>query len=111
MELPDDSIKRKAMKFVSGFPGVESVSVDMKDKKLTLTGDVDPESIVGKLRKLCRTEIVSVEEEKEDKKKEKKEDKKGDEPDQLADLVKAYQNYYRDQMTSYLLCQKYGRRS
>ena len=83
------------------------MSVNMKEQKLTLTGDVDPESIVDKLRKLCRTEIVSVEEEKEDKKKEKKEEKDEHENEPMADLVKAYQNYHRNQMMSFLS----GRRS
>nr|KYP61922.1 hypothetical protein KK1_016436 [Cajanus cajan] len=60
------------MKTASGLLGVESVSVDMKDKKMTLSGDVDPVSAVCKLRKLCHTEIVSVEQPK-DKEKEKNE--------------------------------------
>ncbi|KAK4279298.1 hypothetical protein QN277_011097 [Acacia crassicarpa] len=102
VELHDDSIKKKAMKAVSGLQGVESVSVDLKDKKLTLTGDIDPVSVVGKLRKLCNTEIISVgpakEEKKEEKKEDKKEDKKKDEKEQVADLLKAYQNYYQNQM-------------
>nr|KYP61927.1 hypothetical protein KK1_016441 [Cajanus cajan] len=56
------------MKIASGLSGVESVSVDMKDKKMTLSGNVDPVSAVCKLRKLCQTEIVSVEQAKEEKK-------------------------------------------
>ncbi|KAF7813087.1 heavy metal-associated isoprenylated plant protein 39-like [Senna tora] len=60
--------------------GVESVSVDMKDNKLTLTGDIDPVGIVGKLRKICHTHIVSVGPAKEEKKEEPKkaEAKKGE---------------------------------
>ncbi|KAF7813088.1 Retrovirus-related Pol polyprotein from transposon TNT 1-94 [Senna tora] len=59
---------------------VESVSVDMKDNKLILTGDIDPVSIVGKLRKICHTHIVSVGPAKEEKKEEPKkaEEKKGE---------------------------------
>ena len=34
--------------------------MDMKDKKMTVIGDVDPVSIVGRLRKLCHPEILSV---------------------------------------------------
>ncbi|CAN1751521.1 Heavy metal-associated isoprenylated plant protein 39 [Linum perenne] len=34
--------------------------MDMKEKKLTVTGDVDPVKVVSKLRKLFHTEIVSV---------------------------------------------------
>lgn len=88
--------------------GVESVSVDMKDKKITLTGDIDPVSVVGKLRKLCHTEIVSVgpakepEKKKEDEKKEDKkpEDKKKDTKDNqvVIDPIKAAQEAYLNQM-------------
>ena len=54
--------------------------MDMKDKKLTVTGDIDPVDVVNKLRKLCFTEIVSVGPAKEEKKKEepKKEEPKKD---------------------------------
>lgn len=77
--------------------------MDMKDKKLTVTGDIDPVTIVSKLRKLCHTEIVSVgpakepEKKKEEPKKEepKKDEKKKDEPkkDDVSELVKAYKAY------------------
>ncbi|KAI9084219.1 hypothetical protein K1719_033890 [Acacia pycnantha] len=78
VELYDDRIKKKAMKAVSGIAGVESVSVNMEEKTLTLIGDIDPVRAVGKLRKLSHTEIVSVGPAKEEKKKEepKKEPKK-----------------------------------
>lgn len=54
--------------------------MDMKDKKLTVTGDIDPVDVVNKLRKLCSTDIVSVGPAKEEKKKEepKKEEPKKD---------------------------------
>ncbi|KAL5055855.1 hypothetical protein RYX36_036537 [Vicia faba] len=71
-------MKQKAMKAVSGLSGVESVSMDMKDKKLTLIGDIDPVGVVAKLRKFCHAEIISVGPAKEEKKEEpkKKEDDK-----------------------------------
>lgn len=82
--------------------------MDMKDKKLTLTGDIDPVSIVGKLRKLCHTEIVSVgpakepEKKKEEpKKEEKKAEEKKDPKDQVADLVKAYEAYHTQMRNQY----------
>ncbi|KAG4380453.1 hypothetical protein AAZX31_16G162100 [Glycine max] len=78
VDLHDDRMKKKAMKIASGVTGVELVSVKVKDKKMILLGDIDPVSVVSKLRKWCHTEIVSVgpatvdnkkvEPEKEDKK-------------------------------------------
>ncbi|KAL9412347.1 hypothetical protein AB3S75_045886 [Citrus x aurantiifolia] len=106
----DDKEKKKAMKTVSGLAGVDSISMDMKEQKLTVIGDIDPVSIVSKLRKLCHTEILSVgpakepEKKKEEPKKEeaKKDDKKKDEPkkDDVAELVKAYKAY-NPHMTTY----------
>ncbi|KAI9085198.1 hypothetical protein K1719_032831 [Acacia pycnantha] len=69
VELQSERTKQKVMKTTSGISGVDSVNVDMKDKKLTVTGKVDPVKVVEKLRKLCHTEIVSVGAAKESEKK------------------------------------------
>uniref|UniRef100_A0A0V0HAG9 Putative high mobility group nucleosome-binding domain-containing protein 5-like n=1 Tax=Solanum chacoense TaxID=4108 RepID=A0A0V0HAG9_SOLCH len=69
LEYFDEKIKQKAMKKVSGLEGVESISIDSKEKKLTITGNIDPVSLVSKLRKLCHTDIVSVGPAKEPEKK------------------------------------------
>ncbi|KAI9084157.1 hypothetical protein K1719_033828 [Acacia pycnantha] len=69
VELHDEKIKQKAMKAVSGMPGVESVAVDMKENKMTVTGGVDSVAVAGKLRKLSHAEIVSVEPKEEEPKK------------------------------------------
>ncbi|KAI3928889.1 hypothetical protein MKW92_019481 [Papaver armeniacum] len=85
LDISDEKYKLKAMKSVSGFAGVDSISWDMKEaqKKLTITGDVDPVDIVIKLRKHCNAELVSVGPAKEpEKKKEEpmKEEPKKEEP-------------------------------
>ncbi|KAJ1404397.1 Heavy metal-associated domain, HMA [Sesbania bispinosa] len=83
------------MKSVSGLSGVESVSVDMKDQKMTIIGDIDTVHIVEKLRKFCHADILSVGPAKEEKKEEKKpEEKKKDPKEELAELVKTYEAYY-----------------
>lgn len=76
----------------------------MNDQKLTVTGAVDPITVVAKLRKSRHAEVLSVGPAKEEKKKEEpkkegdkeKEKGKDTEKDQLiAELIKAnYQTYY-----------------
>ncbi|KAF9664217.1 hypothetical protein SADUNF_Sadunf17G0133100 [Salix dunnii] len=50
LDLNDDKAKKKAMQRVTGLPGVDSISMDMKDKKLTVVGNIDAADIVAKLR-------------------------------------------------------------
>ncbi|KAL4360548.1 hypothetical protein GQ457_04G013200 [Hibiscus cannabinus] len=88
LKIHNSKYKQKAMKAICGLSGVESISFDAKDQTLTVIGDIDPVKAVGKLLKLCRTEIVSVgpakgpEPKKEEPKKEepKKEEPKKEEP-------------------------------
>nr|XP_043627318.1 heavy metal-associated isoprenylated plant protein 39-like [Erigeron canadensis] len=89
LDILDEKIKKKAMKQVSTLPGVDSIAMDMKDKKLTIIGDVDPVAVVLKLRKICRIKILSVgpakepgkqkEEDGRDKKKEDELEKRQEE--------------------------------
>ncbi|CAI8604426.1 unnamed protein product [Vicia faba] len=72
LEINKNKIKKKAMKAVLGLSGVESFSMDMKEKKLTLIGNIDPGKVVAKLRKFCQAEIISVGPAKEEKKDEPK---------------------------------------
>lgn len=60
------------------FAGIDSIEVNMKDQKMTVTGDIDPVVVVCKLRKGWYAEILSVGPAKEEKKKEesKKEETK-----------------------------------
>ncbi|XP_059069507.1 heavy metal-associated isoprenylated plant protein 39-like [Cryptomeria japonica] len=72
--IENESSKKKALKQVAG---VDSVAVDMKEKKMTVIGDVDPVHLICKLRKLGFADLLSVGPAKEDKKGgEKKEEKK-----------------------------------
>ncbi|CAL0333288.1 unnamed protein product [Lupinus luteus] len=114
VELYDDRIQTKAMQAVSGISGVESLSLDKKDSKFTLIGDIDPVKVVRKLKKLCHVEIVFVgpakEEKKEEPKKEEKkpEQKPKDEKEQLIELVKAHEAYYNQmRMTQSYPCYYY----
>ncbi|KMT16168.1 hypothetical protein BVRB_3g053290 [Beta vulgaris subsp. vulgaris] len=78
LDVHDEKCKQKAMKMASTLSGLDSISMDMKEKKLTLTGDIDPVAIVSKLRKVYHTEIVSVGPAKEPEKK--KDEPKKEEP-------------------------------
>ncbi|KAK8603108.1 hypothetical protein V6N13_085304 [Hibiscus sabdariffa] len=81
------------MEVVSGLSGIDSISIDMKDKKLTVIGDVDPINVARELRKQWYTEILTVMTAKEEKKDEAKKEEKKKENDQISKLVKAYNAY------------------
>ncbi|KAF8044071.1 hypothetical protein BT93_A2140 [Corymbia citriodora subsp. variegata] len=60
LDLHNEKEKKKAMRIASGFAGVKSIDVNMKDQKLTVVGAMDPVELAEKLGKLCPTEIVTV---------------------------------------------------
>lgn len=86
--LDDDRAKQKALKTVSTLSGIDFISVERKDQKMTVIGTVDPVNVVSKLRKYWQTDIISVGPAEEPKKKEeepkkeepKKEEEKKEEP-------------------------------
>ncbi|XP_021771909.1 heavy metal-associated isoprenylated plant protein 39-like [Chenopodium quinoa] len=65
----DKKCKKKVLKVVSSVHGIDSISLDMEKRKLTLIGKMDPLEVVGKLRKTYYTTIDTVGPAKEEKEK------------------------------------------
>ncbi|XP_078429425.1 heavy metal-associated isoprenylated plant protein 39-like isoform X2 [Wolffia australiana] len=94
VDVADDDEKRKAMMAVSVLPGINFMCMDMKDKKMTVIGTVDPVKVVDKLRKRWNAHVISVGPKEEPKKTEaKKEEPKKDSAEHIGQLVKLYQAY------------------
>ncbi|ERN04660.1 hypothetical protein AMTRI_Chr07g78970 [Amborella trichopoda] len=74
--MVDETTKKKAMEAVAEVYGVDSIAADLKDQKVTVTGEMDPITVAKKLKKLGHVDIVSVGPAKEEKKDEKKDGKK-----------------------------------
>ncbi|XP_076883748.1 heavy metal-associated isoprenylated plant protein 39-like [Bidens hawaiensis] len=100
VDVHDDKDKRNALKSVSSLQGIESIAMDMKDKKLTVIGDIDPVCIVSKLKKWHPT-ILTVGPAKDDK---KGDDKKKKEQEEDFKKWLEYNRYYYP----YYMPQQYG---
>ncbi|KAJ4712088.1 Heavy-metal-associated domain-containing protein, putative, expressed [Melia azedarach] len=72
MTMNDEKTKRKAIEAAADIYGVDSIAADLKEQKLTITGEMDAVAIARKLKKIAKIEIVSVGPAKEEKKDEKK---------------------------------------
>ncbi|KAI4311472.1 hypothetical protein MLD38_036366 [Melastoma candidum] len=70
LELEDGKAKQKAMRTVSTLQGIDSIVMDMKEKKMTVIGTVDTVHVVSKLRKFWLANIITVGPAKEPEKKE-----------------------------------------
>ena len=92
--------------------GISSISFDMKEKKMTVVGAIDPVQVVEKLRKHWHAGVVTVGSKEEPKKEEaKKEEAKKEEPkkesaEQIAELVKLYKSYNPHTTTQYVVVYK-----
>ncbi|TXG53642.1 hypothetical protein EZV62_018898 [Acer yangbiense] len=89
LEINDAKATKKAMETVVDTSGVDSFSMDMKNNELTMKGNIVAEDVVIKLRKICKTELVSIEPAKGPGEK-----KKEERTENIAELQKCYRAYY-----------------
>ncbi|XP_073001949.1 heavy metal-associated isoprenylated plant protein 39-like [Typha latifolia] len=76
LAMNDEKTKQKAIEAVADIYGIDSIAADLKEQKMTITGEMDTVAIAKKLRKIGKIDVVSVGPAKEEKKEDKKEEKK-----------------------------------
>nr|XP_017246421.1 PREDICTED: uncharacterized protein LOC108218010 [Daucus carota subsp. sativus] len=72
MTMTDEKTKKKAMEAAADCYGIDSISVDTKEQMITVIGDMDLVTLVKKLKKVGKIDIVSVGPVIEEKKEKKK---------------------------------------
>ncbi|CAL5364377.1 unnamed protein product [Camellia sinensis] len=74
MTMTDERTKQKAIEAaadiyeVGGHTGVDSITADLKEQKLTVIGEMDTVGVVKNLKKVGKVDIISVGPAKEEKK-------------------------------------------
>ncbi|KAG6781048.1 hypothetical protein POTOM_013929 [Populus tomentosa] len=72
MTMNDEKTKQKAIEAVATIYGVDSIAADLKEQRLTVTGEMDTVAIAKKLKKIGKVDIVSVGPSEQEKKDDKK---------------------------------------
>ncbi|KAJ9181988.1 hypothetical protein P3X46_006028 [Hevea brasiliensis] len=70
-----NACERTVAKTISKFKGVETFATDMNKHKVVVTGCMDPQKLLEKLKKKTRKKVEIIEKEKEEAEEEKKEEK------------------------------------
>lgn len=61
VDVNDDKLRQKVMRAVSALLGIQSISVNIKEKELTVMGNIDPVKLAMTLRtRSFSTEILMV---------------------------------------------------
>ncbi|XP_008813819.1 heavy metal-associated isoprenylated plant protein 12-like [Phoenix dactylifera] len=76
LAMNDAKTKQKAIEAAADIYGIDSIAADLKDQKMTITGEMDTVAIAKRLKKIGKIDIISVGPAKEEKKGQKKEEKK-----------------------------------
>jgi hypothetical protein len=55
-----EKCKKRALEIIASVEGVDSIAMDMKEKKITVMGEADPVSLKIQLRRIGFTQLISV---------------------------------------------------
>ncbi|KAL1550752.1 hypothetical protein AAHA92_18678 [Salvia divinorum] len=58
--MTDEKTKQKAIEAAADILGVDSISADVKEQKVTVVGDMDAVAVVKRLKEVGKVDIVSV---------------------------------------------------